>query len=1579
MATGFTNTTSAETSTFGKGMVKDNNELFLTDGMWHNAINAINNSHIGDGGTLGNEPSNQLCTTLPYTILGYAHIRDTRYVMFSGDNVNSEIGIFDEKDCSYTKSVNDKCLGFKLSHLITAVVKENYDCTFSVYFQDGLNYDRTLNLDKTQEYYKVDGDSNLDPDCYEPHYTTELDCNKLRLHPIIKQPCVNVTRSQGAGQLQNGSYVALIAYSENGIKLTDYSMPSAPQPLWDHTGVGGSIDITVSDLDTNFNEFELVIVQTVNQNASAKKIGNYSITHNAGVNSTKINLDVILLSLPAVDMRILPLKSVIYDKSDKMFTLNNYLIRSGVTTEPVINYQPLANKIKTEWVAVKYDSDYYWNGGHNVSYLRDEVYSFFIRWVYNTGARSASYHIPGRAAVASDLVIANTADVVYSKNKAWQVYDTSTSGFLSGTADDGIGEFVNKGNMAYWESTEKYPNDKPEIWGDLCGKNVRHHKMPSNETTHIHEVAGLNTDSIKVLGVKFSNIAKPVDSTGAVISEIIGYEILRGSREGNKSIVAKGMFNNIWEYKIRKTNLTKKGLFQNYPYNDLRPDPFIVRTEDYGTHILQGGENDSAGQNLTTYRKDMFSFHSPETTFAKPYIGNNFVKLYKEEQATVSNQFQFPHKHPKYVMITDFAMVAAAICGIGIGLVAALGSSTTQSTEEVSFFGLAGTQQAGGRGAGEGSAIMDTIAGNITNIKGIAGLIFGAVIFAANFMYFAGQGTDKVLETIRKICKKRQYVLQLNSHGFYRNSANVLNSASAPYTSAPSIIREVKPSKIKYIGSGIHDFDATYRINNLYRTKYVALELKADVPNPWSTTDNSKATLANMGMSYRDGNITKEFQTSSVAYYGAIKMDYDNQYGQLGSIIQIPVASCVNSGTESPVIFGGDTYINRYTEKNAYMFFDTWLMGEPDGTEFDYRNYINGPLPRYWANFEKFDLDDLGFSTDAQSDDYNDDDDDGNSEKAKEKKGFFKRLKDFKLTSPSDFHRFDRSGKHGVLSVKWAYMYLSANGIRDFFCESEFNLAYRDYGEDTTQKFFDPYGNSFNDSNLMFRSDLIVKPTFFKYDLSLSASKLYNNFTTWGAILQKDYDPKIYASCFEYYPDRVIYSLQQQSGLKRDNWRNFLPLNYKDFKGKICSIKAMNATGAIILFEDAEPVSFTGVDQLQTTGGVKVTIGDGGLFAQNMQSLANADDVLEYGACINSRSAVNTPFGLFYISQKAGKILQSNGGSLDEISRNGMKYWFMEHLPSKLLTAFPDCELYDNPVVGIGCQAVYDAQYEIVYFTKKDYMPLRPEAFLFDDISGVPYYLTENTNLKRFVPFSDTASWQDCSWTISYDPKTKMFVSFHEWIPQLAMPSYKHFFTMKNRGIWRHNSTWDSYCNYYGTDYPWEVEFPVVTPNAVNSIRNVEYFLDTVKYYNNGDDFHHLLDENFDRAIVFNSEQVSGILKLSVQGKNSPLHTVNYPQIGLNGISILYSKEEQKYRFNQFWDVTKDRGEFTGLKIPIWLTDCAGFRRTLNPSALDYMKPAVEHKKFRHFANRVILRKLVSGDKKMILKLVNVKLLSSTR
>ncbi|MFO0007309.1 MAG: hypothetical protein ACK559_39955, partial [bacterium] len=111
-----------------------------------------------------------------------------------------------------------------------------------------------------------------------------------------------------------------------------------------------------------------------------------------------------------------------------------------------------------------------------------------------------------------------------------------------------------------------------------------------------------------------------------------------------------------------------------------------------------------------------------------------------------------------------------------------------------------------------------------------------------------------------------------------------------------------------------------------------------------------------------------------------------------------------------------------------------------------------------------------------------------------------------------------------------------------------------------------------------------------------------------------------------------------------------------------------------------------------------------------------------YGASISSRAAVNTPYGLFFVSQDIGKVFTSNGTGLEEISRTGLKFWFAENLPSKMLEMYPNFPWYDNPVAGIGVQAIYDSTYELLYISKKDYRPLRDDL-LFDDPNGIPYYI----------------------------------------------------------------------------------------------------------------------------------------------------------------------------------------------------------------------------------------------------------------
>ncbi len=1876
-----------QSNSFVKGLNKDVADIFMPDSIWTNAVNAINNSHQGETGTLSNEPANYLASEAPYTIIGYAHKDEGKWVVFSTNNVSSEIGIFDEVTETYQTVVNATCLGFKKTHLITAVCKGNYDCTDSVYFADGLNPDRMLNLDRVP-YLTTGNNLSEDTDCFIPEYTNMLDCDAIRLHPLVDQPCIKLNKAAGAGQLINGSYMVCVAYSENGIRLTDYSTPSQPQPLWSHEGIGGSLDITIDGLDQSFEEYELVLVATVNQQTLAKKVGNYPIRQ------SKVTLDQVNQSLETVPLAYLPLRNIVYEKSDKMHKVGDYLIRTGVTTQPYFNYQPLANQITTRWVATERSTDYYYRGGNSTGYMRDEVYAFFIRWVYRTGARSASFHIPGRAATPGDREAVTGGDVLYpNETERWQVYDTATKAPVSSETGDGA-PVVFTGEMSYWESTETYPDDKPGIWGDLCGKPIRHHKMPSNETMHIHSQGG---DKIYILGVQFANIAHPVDENGVAIADIVGYEILRGSREGNRSIVAKGLFNNMWEYQIQGST-NKKGLFQNFPYNDLRPNKFL--TSDYDTLLDGTGNTDKIedAPALTSYKKNYFSFHSPETSFIKPYLGDGYVKIYMEERGTVTGNYSIPFKHPKQKLLRDSAFVTAFAVGIGIAALAGIGKTTGVGGQYVLVAGSGSPFFSSSRESGSSSIIGDLVndgAQQILSAGGGGSAASAAIsigLVAASSVYYMGMGIDQVLSVFYKMVKFRDYALQYNSHGFYHSASNVANNA-VPLGVAKSIRRLIANDGAKYMGAALHDMDATYRVNNLNRNKFVALKLTANITDPSSITDNTRARVRDV-VSHKKPGVFKQFNTSTVAYYGAIKLDYQNQYGQLQSIVQLPTDSCVYHTTPdaqrlfaSTPIFGGDVYINRFTEKNPYFFFNTWMLGEPDGTEFNYVNYVNGPAPRYWADFEQYDVTD--FSLTIQFDPW-------------------PKIDPY---VPSDLHRLDRGtgSSLGIFSLRNAWFYLFCNGVRDFFTESELNMAYRDYGDEDIKKFYDVYGNSFNDLDTMFRSDLIKMPTYYKYDTSLSHSQLFNNTATWGSVLPNDYDPELYSTCFEYFPKRAVYSLPQQSGMKRDNWRNYLPLNYKDFGGKISTIKSLNAQGSVILFEDAEPVQFVGVDTLKTTGGVKVTIGDGGLFQQNMQSIVNADDSLEYGSTRASRSAVNTPYGLFYISQKTGKVLHFAGGSLDEISRTGLKYWFNENLPSKLLQQYPNFSLYDNPVAGIGCQAIYDQQYELLYFSKKDYVAKRGDLY-FDDPNGVPYYIcgqitpppippqepvvteavaieppsssclldivfavdvsgstlspitrkqaeiafvkgflensaivngmanggiqvgftqwaagqntsimnpngfsmsntitptevetwydttwlgggtdvplgmshalpvlndkagselgdrSSNENFRQIlivmtdttapvpvgtgepyqsslipantigepsgpdnqyvyavfcgatsstpdnpsylqqisatdgavndadgynygvnasdpssigqvadavaastcappmscfleastysvtegeqvllmwstveaqtatlnglsVPtngnaivlpleettvytleitnqdgittsvctvtiqvaprpsydkkcpcaFDDPNCFEPCNWTVSYDPKTKTWVSFHDWAPDLTMPSYTHFFTTKGEGIWKHNTRWDLFTQYYDEPRGWEVEFPVVTPTGVTTLSSVEYWMESYKYYNEGKDFNHVLDENFDTAVIYNSEQSSGILKLNVKPKNDPFALIAQPVITQYNMQILVAKEENKYRFNQFWDNTNDRGEFSFNQTPMWITGCNGYQKTVNPDYINYDKPPLQRKKFRHYGNRVILRKTTPTDKKMMLKVGLTKTINSPR
>lgn len=1727
---------------FTKNLVEDVDNYLVDDNSWTQARNAVNNSKTGDIGSLGNEPSNNFCvrvtsdgtpTGAPLTIIGAIHIKADIWILFSTDDSNHQVGLFTEQSCEYKKLFDGVCLNFNRANLVSGVSKQNFECRYDVYWSDGLNPDRYVAVDvdnpANNDYTNpdspipwiqncVDDNGILPGGCLICTNTNQVNCDKLRLETLMEQPCIRVEKGVSGGLIPNGSYYAVVAYTVQEQRVTDYFMPSNIQPLFVHRNTASSLDIIIDSMDTNnFDEFELVLVQFYNGQTVASKVGIYSTRQN------KITLDGLDTTWPQISLSLIPIRTNIADKSDGIYEVGPYMLRVGPTEKFDFNYQPLANQIVTKWQSVEYPEDYYRKGGNNTGYLRDEVYSFFIRWIYNTGDKSVSYHIPGRPPLPSDLAdISDPCDVANAEPELnagiplgdiqnWEVKNTALlTGTPNITLDDG-GLVIAEGYMGYWQSTEYYDDNTPDVWNagshcwstltpwtvpcpgvpvpqlpypgtgytqyNLCGTPIRHHKFPDNATDPSGQFVTNhykpNSNKIRIMGVKFENIRPPVDNDGVPINNIVGYEILRGSRVGNESIIAKGMINNMFQYDIDGDNdsnvnliTNRKGLYPNYPYNDLRPDPFISTKPTSFEPILGNtgpDYNDNNYKNYypnSAYRQDVFTFHSPDTQFYDPYLSATELKIYGELTGVVEGAFDYPDKHPKHKFVTDITFISSILIGWGIAKLATTEVRTYQkvSPQAINLGGVwtegTGFQPSPVAISGQGAmaaAFMNFGADQLAQLQedlSQAQANFATTPFPLNLIYI-GQiaslqaqitaalnsqyttpgmlssyqiatydqtpftilddtlktanglimfynywvdGANSTINLIKAASKAQQYALQYNSHCWY-------NGFLPPTCPTPTQIagniatKRAVINDSRYLEPYIQDFTLNYRINNLYRSRSVVLETKRKVRNP-TTVDNTRVTVGYAAalsgtnpVSFKDP--LTPFRSTAASHYVGLKQRILNQYGKIEAIIQVPVSTCSTerNSKQTDILFNGDTYVGRYTEKNTMFFFYNWLYNQPDESEYNYR--LNKMLPHtaFWMDTEAYDWSDFVQSIPAA----------------------LSNLPQFASTiaTPSDKACFDRASYTGSISnlfntttgvfiVKNAYIYLFNSGVRDFYVETNLNVDLRDWGEPTYERHYDYI--EYDNLKELFSTDIIKSGNVFLYDSSLSISKLYNNLIPWGNTHRINYNPNIAESCYVYRPNRVLYSLPQSLESRKDYWRIFLPLSYRDFRSKVTTIKNINLNGGLILFENESPMQILGSENLTLGQGTRVTIGDGGLFNQPLQYLDNSDRPYGYGSCQNSLSVTATPIGIFYMCQNQGKIFAIGGKGIQELSLPGsLKWWFAQYLPYQLTQQFPNFELLDNPVIGIGCQSIYDNENMLMYFCKKDYV-------LREDIPYTLTYLKSNKfkvdQTGQIVELGDPAYFQDASWTMSYDPKIGQWLSYHDWHPTYLIAGKNTFLSVLNDSIWVHNLVCDSYCNYYGVDYPFEIEFQSDTVQQMTTMRSIEYQLECYKYDTNCYDRFHVLDFNFDEAIIYNSEQCSGLLRLNIMPKNNAPLLIQYPIVNLTNIDILYSKEENKYRFDQFWDVTKDRGEFpigstyppTGPLIPgttilagaysdemIFNTEPNGYIRNLNPNNLDYAKYPTERKKFRHYRNLILLRRRVSGNVKMLFNIANIKNLNSPR
>jgi len=134
-----------------------------------------------------NEPGNELCLNFPdgYQLIGEHSIYEkNKHIFFLANPTTggSEIGYMDNNDCAYHTLVNAPCLNFNIDNPIHKAVHRITNCTTEIYWTDGLNPRRYLDIDNIP--YVLRANSEL---C-DPRYTNELDCNRLSVQPNFSIP-----------------------------------------------------------------------------------------------------------------------------------------------------------------------------------------------------------------------------------------------------------------------------------------------------------------------------------------------------------------------------------------------------------------------------------------------------------------------------------------------------------------------------------------------------------------------------------------------------------------------------------------------------------------------------------------------------------------------------------------------------------------------------------------------------------------------------------------------------------------------------------------------------------------------------------------------------------------------------------------------------------------------------------------------------------------------------------------------------------------------------------------------------------------------------------------------------------------------------------------------------------------------------------------------------------------------------------------------------------------------------------------------------------------------------------------------
>lgn len=1521
------------------------------------ALNAINEHSEGGQSRLSNELSNQAIESLTTGFLPVGHRymnNDTTAVISTNPSTGvTEIGIINRSD-EYEVIVNTLALGITINKQCDVRFRVRRGNERVIYWVDGLHRPRTFNLDRPQNFWNntysnyIKGGGN--PDTFVGEKWDESSFNLQKTYSKI--PTFSNVSIIETGSILPGSYNFAVQYIDEDLNPTEWITVSNIVRIYNDTitnpferirgsknidtlaqkfdRASKSIKLTITNLDLEFPYYRVAIIRAAGLNGDPEKVLASDLYSTSDNNFVYTGNDSQLTEVAITD--ILIGSDIIYapqhiEQDENRLILANgkgkginwcdfqtyaSRISSDLATKSVV-----LNNVHSEPNIKNAKSTFFYRG-----YMPGEVYSFGIAYLFNDGYVSPVFHIPGKGP-------ANTTSLM-------KVYEGNTK-YL---------DIHNCATDNYWDRDS---DDNP-----LIAENIRHHRFPFRKEVNKPLFTRVNTPTtLTKYRLKLSiglAVGKdyPVDGDDPIPIEYqINYQINGAiSTTQFNDILTESQLDEeviIYDDSIALDDIVglekgelDAGCQMALEYMDVGDETFVL-TFTYESYVASTSFDSDTSEifgidfsNIEKPHPDVVGFYivrNERTDDDKIIVDNaifgnmttfqqykSFGLLTPKQYYTASNcgrtgnsgktlsyydkgvwffnpEFQFFNKKQDFTSIEVEGVYAQDTVSM----------PTISNVEGSECNGGEGTTDGGGS---KGVYIEDVQAGtsynpDVNKAKDKDDDGFDLIVGYRNTSF-----SYEINDTL--VFPTKRLVLYLNAASYQNDGEDTFYNVSVDNKIGQYLTDEELDSTIL---DTLHDsgdntngliYGSLVKDNTTAYSNFLTKPYYKEHNNPYYFGDN---TVVNGIKVYNgDAEISALNMVSSV-FYDIVVADRTKKSKVwkiiVGALLVVAsvAAIVVTAGAALPLASLGISY---------------GISLASSGIKFEQMKSMID------EDYEKGLRDTV---TDG---------------------GVFETIR-------------DTVGKDDD-TIRWF-----ADRISNIYIESSVPFGLRSGITSGVSDFMDA-PSTYNEE--IFRTYLTEK--FTVLDREQGSGRLYKGYA--GAEfydMNKDYLrfnkqkifvhlPVEYDCCSdenELFPLRHWYSEQSFQEEKVDNYRIFLPNNYKDIEGEHGEVTNLYRLGNSLFTECKEVLwQLPQNNQERVTGEVVSFIGTGSFFSIPPRKVL--DDQLGSGGTQHKWATIKTQYGVLSVNETKHSMY-FNAGTLKEITK-GNRNWFNKHLRSflkkQLFDNFDVEFMHDNNPAnpyGIGYHSTYDTRHERILITKIDYLILQQKLGLLQIVDEIPTEGIAFAYCTLDGCFYDGANkllltnpnfFENKSWTMSYSVQQGGFIGWHSYLPRYYINTQNNLYSFVGSNILKHHREGhvQTFNNIY---YPHIIEYVSVNnPLTDKALEDITFHTRARRWNAATGEYIEMNNITYNKILCYNGKQSTGEQIMEVKTTRPDPAKWLFQQTVNNSGRITLERDGRNWNVNRFRDYVVDYDK------PLFNKDWSVIRseypidKVVNTATMDFSK-----------------------------------------